>query len=79
MNKAYLVIDLKSFYASVECVERGLDPMKALLEDIYVYSVDEAFIDVTPYLKLYNKTPKEMAIFLMNEVKERVEMGKEEK
>ena len=31
MNKAYLVIDLKSFYASVECVERGLDPMKALL------------------------------------------------
>ena len=23
----YLCIDLKSFYASVECVERGLDPM----------------------------------------------------
>ena len=27
----YLVIDLKSFYASVECVERGLDPMTANL------------------------------------------------
>ena len=27
----YLCIDLKSFYASVECVERGLDPMKARL------------------------------------------------
>ena len=27
MNKYYLCIDLKSFYASVECVERGLDPM----------------------------------------------------
>lgn len=27
MNKSeYMVIDLKSFYASVECVERGLDP-----------------------------------------------------
>ena len=26
MNKVYLCIDLKSFYASVECVERGLDP-----------------------------------------------------
>ena len=26
MNKVYLVIDLKTFYASVECVERGLDP-----------------------------------------------------
>lgn len=27
-NKIYLCIDLKSFYASVECVERGLDPFK---------------------------------------------------
>ena len=27
----YLVIDLKSFYASVECAERGLDPMTARL------------------------------------------------
>ena len=26
-EKVYLCIDLKSFYASVECVERGLDPM----------------------------------------------------
>ena len=26
-NEYYLCIDLKSFYASVECVERGLDPM----------------------------------------------------
>ena len=27
MDKIYAVIDLKSFYASVECVERGLDPL----------------------------------------------------
>ena len=27
MEKNYIAIDLKSFYASVECVERGLDPM----------------------------------------------------
>ncbi len=27
MNKTYICIDLKSFYASVECRERGLDPM----------------------------------------------------
>lgn len=27
MEHYYLCIDLKSFYASVECVERGLDPM----------------------------------------------------
>ena len=26
--KQYMVIDLKSFYASVECADRGLDPMK---------------------------------------------------
>ena len=30
-NKMYLCIDLKSFYASVECVERGLDPFTAKL------------------------------------------------
>ena len=27
MERSYLAIDLKSFYASVECIERGLDPM----------------------------------------------------
>ncbi|MBQ7980310.1 MAG: DNA methylase, partial [Oscillospiraceae bacterium] len=26
-EKSYIAIDLKSFYASVECVERGLDPL----------------------------------------------------
>ena len=27
MDKIYAAIDLKSFYASVECVERGLNPL----------------------------------------------------
>lgn len=31
MEKTYIAIDLKSFYASVECVERGLDPLKTNL------------------------------------------------
>lgn len=31
MRKVYIAIDLKSFYASVECVERGLDPLTARL------------------------------------------------
>ena len=26
-ERTYLAIDLRSFYASVECVERGLDPL----------------------------------------------------
>ena len=30
-NRLYIAIDLKSFYASVECVERGLDPLAANL------------------------------------------------
>ena len=30
-NKIYLCIDLKSFYASVECVEWGWDPLTARL------------------------------------------------
>ena len=135
----YLCIDLKSFYASVECVERGLDPMKARLvvadperstgticlavspelkrlgvrnrcrvyeipknidyimatprmqryidyaaeiygiylehiapEDMHVYSIDEVFLDVTRYLALYGFTPRQMAAFLMNEVRDRL-------
>ena len=26
-DRTYIAIDLKSFYASVECIERGLDPL----------------------------------------------------
>ena len=127
MDKQYLCIDLKSFYASVECVDRGLDPMTAKLvvadpertekticlavspalkalgisgrarvfeipkgidyimapprmaryieasadvyaiylrffskDDIHVYSIDEAFLDVTSYLPLYGCTAREL-------------------
>ena len=136
VERAYLCIDLKCFYASVECVDRGYDPferrlvvadptrgpkticlaispaMKALgvrnrcrvfeipdtidyemapprmrrymevsadiyslylryfsPEDIHVYSVDECFIDVGPYLSLYGKTPRELAMDLVNLVR----------
>ena len=31
MDRIYIAIDMKSFYASVECVLRGLDPLKAML------------------------------------------------
>src|SRR5574344_323985 len=134
-NKIYFCIDLKSFFASVEAVDRGLNPfisnlvvadasrgcgsiclaitpamkklgiknrcrlfeipknvqyitamprMKIYMEmsariygiylkfvspeDIHVYSIDECFIDATPYLQMYNKTPKEFAKMLMSEV-----------
>lgn len=135
-ERKYICIDLKSFYASVECVERGLDPMKTNLvvadptrtdkticlaitpamkklgvqnrcrvfqipktihyimapprmqlyidystriygiflkyfspDDIHVYSVDEAFIDVTHYLSLYQMIAKELAITVLKDIK----------
>ena len=135
MNRDYLCIDLKSFYASVECVERGLDPlatnlvvadpdrsekticlavspsMKALgvknrcrvfeippgidyimatprmqlyieysskiysiylqfisSEDIHVYSCDEAFLDVTDYLHLYDCDAKTLGKRILDEI-----------
>lgn len=161
-GKHYIAIDLKSFYASVECLERGLDPLDANLvvadrsrtdkticlavspslkargvggrprlfevvqkvreinrergssgrsvsdrelradrslavdyivapprmalyidyssriygiylrhiapEDIHVYSIDEVFVDVTPYLAVTRMTPHEMAMMLVREV-----------
>ena len=138
-SRQYLCIDLKSFYASVECIERGLDPMTTDLvvadpdrsdkticlavspslkakgvknrcrifeipknltyivasprmqkyidyaaeiyavyltfvaaEDIHVYSIDEAFIDVTQYLTLYKTTAKELAMRIMDEIRRKV-------
>ncbi len=37
-------------------------------EDIHVYSVDEAFIDVTNYLALYKQSPRELAKTVMAEI-----------
>lgn len=54
MERTYIAIDLKSFYASVECRERGLDPL-----DTNLVVADESRTDkticlaVTPSLKSY--------------------------
>lgn len=37
-------------------------------EDIHVYSIDEVFMDVTHYLKLYKKSPEELAITIMEDI-----------
>lgn len=37
-------------------------------EDIHVYSIDEVFIDLTPYLKTYNATPRQLAETLVQAV-----------
>lgn len=41
-------------------------------EDIYVYSIDEAFLDVTPYLKMYGQTARELAVRIITDVRETV-------
>lgn len=134
----YMCLDLKSFYASVECADLGVDPfttplvvadasrglgaitlaispaLKALgvknrcrlfeipstieyiavrprmrrymevsasiygvlleyvaPEDIHVYSIDEYFIDVTPYSRLYKKSYYELALLFKDKVLDR--------
>ena len=37
-------------------------------EDIHVYSIDEYFIDITPYTNLYKKTPRQLAQLLLDAV-----------
>ncbi len=37
-------------------------------EDIHVYSIDESFMDVTSYLKLYNKTPENLARMIVRDI-----------
>lgn len=135
MSRIYLCIDLKTFFASVECVERGLDPFQTDLvvadasrgkgalclaispamkakgiknrcrifdiphhlhyitalprmslymeysatiysvylkyvspDDIHVYSIDEVFIDVTPYLELYQMNAKQLAFMILDDI-----------
>ena len=138
-QRTYLCIDLKSFYASVECVERNLDPMTTNLvvadlersekticlaitpamkalgisnrcrvfeipkgveyiaavprmqlyidyaaeiysiylkyiskDDIHVYSIDEAFMDVTDYLTLYGMSARKLGKTIIGEIYEKL-------
>lgn len=51
-EKIYIAIDLKSFYASVECVERGLDPLSTHLVVADESRTDKTIcLAVTPSLK----------------------------
>lgn len=53
-NRIYLAIDLKSFYASVECVERGLDPLTTNLVVADLSRTDKTIcLAVSPSLKAY--------------------------
>lgn len=53
-GKCYIAIDLKSFYASVECVERGLDPMNTNLVVADISRTEKTIcLAVSPALKAY--------------------------
>ena len=54
MKKIYFAIDLKSFYASVECIERGLDPMTTNLVVADRSRTEKTIcLAVSPSLKAY--------------------------
>ena len=53
-RRVYIAIDLKSFYASVECVERGLDPLDTCLVVADASRTDKTIcLAVSPALKAY--------------------------
>ncbi len=54
MSRCYIAIDLKSFYASVECVERGLDPLTTNLVVADASKTDKTIgLAVSPSLKAF--------------------------
>ena len=65
-NRTYIAIDLKSFYASVECVERGLDPLKVNLVVADPTRTDKTIcLAVSPSLKAYG-IPGRARLFEVN-------------
>ena len=70
-QRTYIAIDLKSFYASVECRERGLDPL-----DTNLVVADESRTDkticlaVTPSLKSYGISGRGRLFEVKQRVKE---------
>lgn len=60
--KTYIAIDLKSFYASVECAERGLDPLDANLVVADESRTDKTIcLAISPALKahgIFARRPK---------------------
>ena len=54
MERSYIAIDLKSFYASVECIERGLDPLTTNLVVADQSRTEKTIcLAVSPSLKSY--------------------------
>ncbi len=66
-NRTYIAIDLKSFYASVECVQRGFDPLNTNLVVADVSRTEKTIcLAVSPSLKSFG-IPGRPRLFEVNE------------
>lgn len=70
-DKTYIAIDLKSFFASVECVERGLDPLKTNLVVADESRTEKTIcLAVSPTLKAYGISGRARLFEVVERVKE---------
>ncbi len=71
MEKVYCCIDLKSFYASVECVERGLNPLKTNLVVADKSRTEKTIcLAVSPALKQYGIGGRARLFEVLSKIKE---------
>ena len=70
-DRIYLACDLKSFYASVECVERGLDPLTTNLVVADLSRTEKTIcLAVTPALKAWGISGRARLFEVIQRVKE---------
>ena len=70
-ERTYICCDLKSFYASVECVERGLDPMTTNLVVADQRRTEKTIcLAVSPSLKAYGVSGRARLFEVVQRVKE---------
>lgn len=70
-ERTYIAIDLKSFYASVECVERGLDPLTTHLVVADAGRTEKTIcLAVSPSLKSYGISGRARLFEVVQRVKE---------
>lgn len=70
-NRIYMAIDLKSFYASVECVERELDPLNTNLVVADSSKTEKTIcLAVSPSLKQYGIGGRARLFEVVQKVKE---------
>ena len=71
MERIYIAIDLKSFYASVECIERDLDPLKTNLVVADESRTEKTIcLAVTPSLKAYGISGRARLFEVVSRIKE---------